>query len=84
MLGLSVFRLVCGVAIGFGLSALLGMHGLPRAVLILQCSMPVAVYSYLLAQVWKTDPEQIAALVMVSTLLTLAVLPVILAVLLPG
>ena len=47
---LSLLRLGMGTAVGFGVAALLGLEGIARAVLILQCSMPVAVFNYLLAE----------------------------------
>jgi len=54
----------------------------PFAVLVLQVTTPVAVTSYLLAEKFQTDPDAVAGLVVVSTLLSIVVLPVTLAFLL--
>ena len=54
----------------------------PFAVLVLQVTTPVAVTSYLLAEKYQTDPDAVAGLVVVSTSLSIVVLPVTLAFLL--
>jgi predicted permease len=73
------------VAIGAGSAAMVGLaFGLPHealAVLVLQLSMPVAVTSYLLAQKYGADADAVAGLVVVSTLMTIGITPVILTVL---
>lgn len=81
-LALSLFRIGLGITVGFTLAALFGLTGIPRAVFVLQSSMPVAVYNYLFATVSKTDPQGVASLVVVSTLISVATIPVLLAVLL--
>jgi hypothetical protein len=52
------------------------------AVLIIQMSMPVAVTSYLLAEKYGANSEAVAGLVVISTLLTVFVTPVLLSFLL--
>jgi len=73
------------VAIGAGSAAMVGLaFGLPHealAVLVLQLSMPVAVTSYLLAEKYGADADAVAGLVVVSTLMTIGITPVILTVL---
>ena len=69
---------VGGFLIGFGMAQLLGFSGVARGVLILQCAMPVAVFNYLLAQRYDRSPEQVASVVVVSTLLTAVTLPLLL------
>ncbi len=73
------------VAIGAGSAAMVGLaFGLPHealAVLVLQLSMPVAVTSYLLAEKYGADADAVAGLVVVSTLMTVGITPVILTVL---
>ena len=73
------------VAIGAGSAAVVGLaFGLPYealAVLVLQLSMPVAVTSYLLAEKYGADADAVAGLVVVSTLMTIGITPVILTVL---
>jgi predicted permease len=75
---IAVLRLATGLAIGFGLADWMGFSGIARGVLILQCAMPVAVFNYLLAQRYERAPEQVASIVVVSTLLTAAALPLLL------
>lgn len=43
-LSLSVFRLIVGFIVGVCISALLGLEGAARGVVILQCTMPIAVF----------------------------------------
>jgi predicted permease len=67
------------VSAGFLLTMLLGIEGLTRKILILQASMPVGVLNYLFAQRYGRAPEQVASLVLVSTLLSVASIPILLA-----
>ena len=79
---ISALRLSMGAAVGFAVAALFGLEGTARAVLIMQCAMPVAVYSYLFAQRWNNEPEEVAGLVVVSTLASVATIPTLLTLLL--
>ncbi len=45
---------------------------------IIQCAMPVAVFNYLFAQRFNRAPEEVAGLVVLSTLITFAALPLVL------
>ena len=66
---------------GFGLAVLVagwfGLEGIDRGVLILQSSMPVAVFNYLLALRYEREPGEVAGMVVLSTLLAFALLPFI-------
>jgi malate permease and related proteins len=75
---LSLLRLGMGTAVGFGVAELFGFEGIARGVLILQCSMPVAVFNYLLAEQYGRSPTEVASLVVVSTLLSFFTLPLLL------
>ncbi len=58
------------------------MFDLPKvaiSVLILQFSMPIAVTSYLLAEKYGADSNAVAGLVVVSTFITIAVAPILIA-----
>jgi predicted permease len=79
----SMIRIVMGAMVGTLVALLFGLTGPARAVLILQSAMPVAVYNYLFALMWNNQPEEIAGLVVVSTLVSVLTIPVLLAVLLP-
>ena len=76
---LSFVRLGLGVSAALLLTTLLGVDGLTRKVLVLQASMPVGVLNYLFAHRYGRSPEQVASLVLVSTLLSVVSIPVLLA-----
>jgi predicted permease len=80
---LSVLRISMGTAAGFVLASAFGFTGPERVAFVLQCAMPVAVYNYLFAQMYNNDPEEVASLVIVSTVLSVATTPILLAVLVP-
>jgi malate permease and related proteins len=74
-LGLGAARLGIAFAMAVGVSELLGLTGLAQGVLVLQGAMPAAVFSYLFAARYERDAEDIAGIVLVSTLLGAAFLP---------
>jgi len=75
---LSALRLVLGIAAGYGVSWALGLEGTMRGVTILQSSMPVAVFNYLWALRYENSPEEVAAMVLGSTVLAFLTLPLLL------
>lgn len=75
--GLSLVRIVGGCAIALAVGALLDLSPLARAALLMQYSMPVAVYSYLFAVSFNRNPDEVAGLVVVSTALSLVTVPTI-------
>ncbi len=75
---LALARLAIGFAVGHAVAALLGLEGVGRGVAILQAAMPNAVFNYLFAKQYGAEPEGVAGMVVVSTLLTFAVLPLLL------
>lgn len=81
-IGLSLLRLGMGVAVGIGLAELFRFEGIIRGVVILECAMPAAVFNYLFAERYGRAPDQVASVVVVSTLIALLVLPALLAYLL--
>jgi predicted permease len=58
-------------------SHLLGLSGVAQGVLVLQGSMPAAVFSYLFAAHYERDADDIAGIVLVSTLLGALTLPLL-------
>lgn len=72
-------RIVLGAAVGWGIGVALDLETLERAVLVMQSAMPVAVFNYLLAVRANQSPEQVANVVMCSTVLSFAWLPLVLA-----
>jgi predicted permease len=72
---LACCRLGIGFGVGVGIAALLDFSGVARGVLVLQCAMPAAVFNYLFAQRYSRAPEEVAGIVVISTLLAFALLP---------
>lgn len=79
---LSIVKVIACAGLTYGVALALGLSDMASAVLILQMSTPVAVTSYLLAEKYGADSASVAGLVVVSTLLSVAYLPILLAVLL--
>ena len=75
---LSTLRLGMGLGVGIVLVYLMNLSGPSAGVVILQCSMPVAVFCYLFAQVYDQQPEEVAGIVVVSTILGFFFLPLLL------
>lgn len=73
----SLLRLGMGFAVGFGLAEAFQVEGLQRGVLIVQSAMPVAVFNYLFAQRYRRAPEEVAGMVVISTALSFASLPLL-------
>jgi predicted permease len=80
----SLVRLGMGAAVGIGVATALGLTGNLRTVLILQAANPVAVYNYFFAQRWANEPEAVAGVVVLSTLLSVLTVPLLLTWLLAG
>lgn len=80
---LGALRILCGAGAGWLIGHLLDLSPLAQAVLVLQSAMPVAVFNYLFAVRANRSPEEVASLVMCSTLLSFVVLPLLLVWLLP-
>lgn len=77
-LAIALVRLLLGFAVGNLVAWAFGMEGMLAGVLILQASMPVAVFNYLFAQVYRRAPEEVAGAVVLSTFLSFASLPLLL------
>jgi predicted permease len=79
---LSLVRLLAGAAIGFGIGWALGLSEVARGVLAIQSAMPVAVFNYLFAQLYRREPAEVAGMIVLSTLLSFVLLPLLLLLLL--
>lgn len=75
-------RVVGGLILGLAVCELMGLTGVSRNVVLLQSAMPIAVFNYLLALRYNRHPEEVAAMVVVSTLVAFIGLPFLLAALL--
>lgn len=77
-LGLSALKLALGFGIGVAVAELAGFEGAARGALILQFAMPVALHNYVFAQRFERRPEEVAGMVVASTALSFATLPLLL------
>jgi hypothetical protein len=73
--GLGAARLILAFVIAVAVSELMGLTGMAQGVLVLQGVMPAAVFTYLFAVRYERDPEDVAGIVLVSTLLAALLLP---------
>lgn len=76
---LSVVKICASIAIAAAIGLWLGLNETAFAVLVLQISTPVAVTSYFLAAKYGADADEVASLVVVSTLISVLALPITLA-----
>ncbi|MEH6402215.1 MAG: AEC family transporter [Sneathiella sp.] len=72
---LSFARLAMGFGVGVGLSEVFGLEGTQRGVLIVESTMPVAVFNYLFSLRYGRASSQVAGTVLISTLLSFLLLP---------
>lgn len=79
---IAAVRFVAAGAIGFGVAAGLGLTGVAFSVLVLQAIMPAPVTNYLIALQYDQEPEEVAGLVVVSTLMSALTIPLTLSLLL--
>jgi predicted permease len=75
---LSITRIGMGFGAGILVANLFGLKETARGVFIIQCSMPVAVFNYLLAERYGRNANETAELIIISTLLSIVALPLIL------
>jgi hypothetical protein len=73
--GLGSARLILAFAVAVGVSELFRLEGMAQGVLVLQGVMPAAVFSYLFAARYERDADDVAGIVLVSTLLAALLLP---------
>ncbi len=74
----SLVRVGGGLLLGFMACELMGLTGVSRNVVLLQSAMPIAVFNYLLALRYDRNPQEVAAMVLVSTLVAFVGLPFLL------
>lgn len=82
-LGFSLVRIPLAATAAWLIADLMGLPPLAQEILVLQMSMPVAVFNYLFAQRAQREPAYVASLVFCSTLLALLYVPLLLAWLMP-
>jgi len=73
--GLGLARLAISFGVAVAVSFALGLSGVAQGVLVLQGAMPAAVFSYLFAAHYDRDADDVAGIVLVSTLAGALLLP---------
>ena len=75
----SVGRVIIGPIIGFALIKVFNLSGFAAGVLLIQSSMPSAILTYLIASMYspKEIVDNIASMIVVSTLMSLVTVPII-------
>ena len=76
---ISFARLLGGPAIGFAVIKFFGLTGYQAGALFIQCSMPAAVLTYLLAKMYssKEHADNIASVIAMSTVISIVTVPII-------
>jgi predicted permease len=74
---LALLRFAIGLSVGYLIALGFGFEGAQRGVMMIQSAMPVAVFNYLFAAYYKRSPAEIASLVLVSSALGFASLPLL-------
>ena len=77
-LGFAVARLLGGLLAGLAIAELFGLEGTVRGVLLLQSTMPVAIFNYVFALRYKREPDDVAAAIILSTAISFATMPFLL------
>ena len=74
----AALRLVIGFLVGLSVAEILDLQGPLRGVALIESTMPVAVFNYLLAKAYQRGAEEVAAMVVFSTLMAFLMLPFLL------
>ncbi|MGD2166491.1 MAG: AEC family transporter [Gammaproteobacteria bacterium] len=72
-------RIALGFAVAHVIVRAFGLEGIAKGVIILQGSMPAAVFTYLFAARYNRSPEDVAGIVLSSSLIAALILPLLVA-----
>ncbi len=75
---ISFCRIGIGIPVGIAAALMFGFTGPAYGTLVLMCSMPVAVFTFLLAENFGADGRAVAGAVVISTLASFATMPALL------
>ena len=75
----SVARVIIGPIVGFTIIRSFNLTGIAAGVLLIQCSMPSAVLTYLVGSIYspKKIVDNIASMIVVSTVLSFITIPIV-------
>ena len=74
---IAVLRLATGFAAGLTLVTFLELEGALRGVVLIQATMPAAVFNFLMAARYDRSPEVVAGAIVVSTLAAFLLMPLL-------
>ena len=75
----ATLRVAMGFAIALVAIELFGLAGIAAGVILIQFSMPSAVFNYVFAERFGREPDKVAAVVLQSTTLSILTLPFLVA-----
>ena len=78
IISIGILKIALGMGVGIATASYFGLEGIERNVLIMQMSMPVAVFSYLLASKYNRNPDEVASLIFTTTIITFLTVPLML------
>ena len=82
-LGLAFLKLGVGLSAGLAVVWLFGFEGVSAGVIVMGCTMPVAVFNYMFALRYERSPGEVASVIVVSTGLAALTVPLLVSLLLP-
>ena len=77
----SLFKIGIGFLVAFLIVALFSITGITRDIILLEASMPSAVFTMILCQKYKRDAAFVASTVLISTIISIFTIPLILSIL---
>ena len=77
----SLFKIGIGFLVAFLIVALFSITGITRDIILLEASMPSAVFTMILCQKYKRDAALVASTVLISTIISIFTIPLILSIL---
>ena len=78
-LSVALLRLALGLALGLSAIWLLELEGVLAGVVLLQATMPSAVFNYIFAERYGREPDKVAAVILQSTVMSVLTLPLLVA-----
>ena len=75
-------RMLLGFFIGYSIVKFLNLGGIAAKVVILEASMPPAVFNFVLAEKYKKDSRTVASIIMAGTIISFFILPLLISFLL--
>ena len=78
-LTIAVLRLLLGLALGYSAILIFDLSGVVAGIVLLQSTMPAAVFNYVFAERYQRNPDKVAAVILQSTLISVVTLPLLVA-----